>query len=346
MSTPVRHGLHKLLRGEDLTEEEMAAIMEELVAGRVSEPLAAALLVALRMKGETADELVGAARTLRRHMRSVRHSGEFVVDTCGTGGDALHTFNISTAAALVVAACGVPVAKHGNRGVSSRSGSADVLRQLGVNLELDVAAIEECLRRVGIAFCFAPLLHPAMRHVQPVRRELGIRTLFNFLGPLLNPAGAHYQLLGVGDPSMQSTVAHAVARLGCKRVWVVRGAEGLDEVSPTGPTRVFDVADGVVTEFEIKPEDFGLEPCPLADLVVNSVAESAEMIESVLRGAPGAARTAVLINAAATLLLVGQATDPAQATARAAAALDQGHALAKLEQLIRVTNELADSAAS
>lgn len=341
MASRTRAGLHKLLRREHLSENEMGAIMEEIVAGEVSEPVLAAFLVALRMKGETADELVGAVRTLRRHMRTIRPSTEYVVDTCGTGGDALHTFNISTAAALVVAACGVPVAKHGNRSASSRSGSADVLRHLGVNIDLEGPAVEECLKRVGIAFCFAPLAHPAMRVVQPVRRELGIRTLFNFLGPLMNPAGAAYQLMGVSDPAMQPVIAQAVARLGCRRVWVVRGEEGLDEVSPTGPTRVFDVQEGVVTEYEVRPEDFGLEPCDLGSLVVDSIAESAAVIERCLKGEHGPARTAVLINAAATLLLVGKAREPREATALAAAAIDEGRALARLEELVRVSNELA-----
>ena len=333
--------LPKLVDRSDLSAQEMADVMEEIMTGRASEAVTAAVLVALRMKGETADELVGAARTLRQHMRRIPVSGDRLVDTCGTGGDGLNTFNISTAAALVVAACGVPVAKHGNRGVSSRSGSADVLRQLGVCVELDVDRLAVCLERTGIAFCFAPLLHPSMKHVQPVRRELGIRTIFNALGPLANPAGAAYQLLGVSDARLQPLLARALAQLGTRRAWVVRGEEGLDEISIERGTRVFEVEANQLRERVLHPEDFGLIAAPLSALRVNSVAESAAVIEAVLSGQKGAARDIVLANAAAALFIAGQVPTLQEGVAQAADAIDAGRALAKLEELARVSQELA-----
>ncbi len=338
----LREALARLVEGRDLSAHEMAEVMEQIMRGEAGEVLTAALLVALRMKGEQTEEILGAAQTLRRHMRRIPVRGDDLVDTCGTGGDGHHTFNISTAAALVVAACGVPVAKHGNRGVSSRSGSADVLRHLGVCIELDVDQIATCLQRTGIAFCFAPLLHPSMRHAQPVRRELGIRTIFNVLGPLANPAGAAYQLLGVSDARLQPLLAQALARLGMpRRAWVVRGDDGLDEISLSGPTKVLEVYDGRVTERVLGPDSFGLPAAPLHALQVGSVAESAAVIEGVLAGQTGPPRDVVVANAAAALVLAGRADDLRAAAEMAAAAIDSGRALGKLEELVRVSQELA-----
>ena len=265
-STPIPGLLTTLVERRDLTPGQMRGLIEALIAGSCAEVETAAILVALRMKGETAVELAAAAAVLREHMVVLETGRDEVLDTCGTGGDGSGTFNISTAAALVVAAAGVPVVKHGNRAVSSSSGSADVLAALGVRVEGDPACARRCLDRAGLAFCFAPLFHPALKHVAPVRRRLGVRTLFNALGPLANPARAAYQLVGVGRREWLEPLAGALALLGVRHALLVCGHDGLDEVSLAAPTLVREVRGTQVSAFEWTPEDFGLERCTIEEL--------------------------------------------------------------------------------
>jgi anthranilate phosphoribosyltransferase len=322
-----------LLDRRDLAEATVRLVMQDLVAGRCGEAETAAVLVALRMKGETAEELAAAAAVLREHMVRFDTGRPDVLDTCGTGGDGSGTFNISTAAALVAAAAGAPVVKHGNRAASSRSGSADVLAALGVAVEADAALARCCLDEVGLAFCFAPHFHPALRHVAPVRRRLQVRTLFNCVGPLVNPAGAVYQLLGVGHVGMLDPLAGALARLGTRRALLVCGRDGLDEVSLSAPTLVRDVRRGAAQAWEWTPRDFGLEPCSLDDLRAEGPEASARVVRAVLEGQDGPARRVVLANAAAALLAAERVGTLAEGVARAAEALDTGAALGVLERL-------------
>jgi anthranilate phosphoribosyltransferase len=329
--------LEALQARRDLGAAGMTRLMEGLLAGGCGAEDMAALLIALRDKGETAEELAGAAAVLRRHCRALC-PGRDVLDTCGTGGDGAGTFNISTATALVAAGAGALVVKHGNRAVSSQSGSADVLTELGVGLTADADLAGRCLREAGMAFCMAPLYHPAMRHVAEVRRRLG-RTLFNCLGPLANPAGAPYQLLGVGRPEWLDRMAGALARLGTRQALLVHARDGIDEVSLSAPTLVRQVRGSEVLTLEWTAADFGLEPCSLDDLRVAGPAESAAVIRAVLAGADGPARRVVLANAAAALL-AAEAVDTLKAgVARAAAAIDDGRARATLLALVKITSE-------
>jgi anthranilate phosphoribosyltransferase len=325
----------------DLPEDVMRRVMADVMTGRCGEAETAALLVALRMKGETAAELAAAGAVLREHMVRLDTGGREVLDTCGTGGDGSGTFNISTAAALVAAGCGVPVVKHGNRGASSRSGSADVLAALGVAVECDPAVARRCLDGAGLAFCFAPHFHPAMRHVAAVRRRLQVRTLFNCLGPLANPAGAAYQLLGVGRVEWLDPLAGALARLGTRRALLVCSRDGLDEVSLSGSTLVRQVEGGEITALEWQPEDFGLAPCVPDEFAAAGPEESAALIRGVLTGIDGPARRIVLANAAAALLAADQAASLAAGVGRAAEAIDSGRAAGVLERLIACSRSAA-----
>jgi anthranilate phosphoribosyltransferase len=315
----------------------MCELMHGVLGGQCGDVELAALLVALNVKGESVAELAAAAAVLREHMVPLDTGRDDVLDTCGTGGDGTGTFNISTATALVVAAAGVPVVKHGNRAMSSRSGSADVLSLLGVGVEADAGSARRCLERVGMAFCLAPRFHPALRPVGEVRRRLGVRTLFNWLGPLANPANAAYQLLGVGQPEWLDRMAGALARLGTRRAFLVCGRDGLDEVSLSAPTLVREVRDGEVFTHEWTPEDFGLAPCLLADLRVDGPAASAAVIRSVLAGRDGPARRVVLANAAAALLAAGRALTLAEGVARADEAIASGAAARVLAELAAQT---------
>ena len=356
----------RIAGGDDLSIEEAEATIDLVVAGRCSTQEIALLLTGLNLKGEAASEVAGVARSLRRHMRPIRTDRQPLVDTCGTGGDGLSTFNISTAAALVTAAAGVAVAKHGNRSVTSRSGSADVLRELGVNIEADVPQVEACLDELGIGFCFAPLLHPAMKAVAEVRRALGIPTIFNLVGPLANPAGAPFQVVGVGRPERQAVLAEALNLLGSQRAVVVCGDDGLDEVTLAGTTNVIEVGTTVTSQTNSSatgdpveaaaatmatasfaapssharrhrwyPRDFGLAPAPLDALRANNPAESAALIRAVLAGESGPPRDVVVANAAAALWVAGAEPDLAAAAARAAEALDRGAARQLFERLVR-----------
>jgi len=323
-----------LVEGRDLSAAQMRGLMRVLVAGQLEEAETAALLTALRMKGESAEELAAAAAVLREHMVPLETGRDDVLDTCGTGGDASGTFNISTATAIVTAACGVPVVKHGNRAVSSRSGSADVLTELGLRLEGGAALARRCLDEAGIAFCFAPHFHPALGHLGPLRRRLRFRTMFNCLGPLANPAGAAYQLLGVGREALLDPLAGALAQLGTRRALVVWSRDGLDEVSLSAPTLVRAVHQGRVTALEWSAADFELEPCALADLQAEGPKESAALINGIVAGRPGPARSVVLANTAAALLAAARVRTLAEGVALAAAAVDNGRARNVLERLV------------
>lgn len=329
--------LDRLAARRNLSLEEMERVIDLILQGQVPEEHIARLLTLLAEKGETAEEIAGAARALRRHMTPIRSRHRQVLDTCGTGGVGSRLLNVSTASALVVAACGVPVAKHGNRSVTSHSGSADVLEALGVAIEAPREAVERCLDELGICFCFAPRLHPAMRHVATVRRKLGFATIFNLLGPLCNPAGATRQLLGVGMAHRVEAMAEVAARLGTERTVVVHGTDGIGEVSLAAPTRVIDVQRGSTWMTTWQPEDFGLARAPLEALRVASPQESALRIRQVLAGQPGPARDMVLLNAAAALWTAGWSTDLAACTALAAQAIDQGNAAALLDRWIALS---------
>ncbi|MBI5467494.1 MAG: anthranilate phosphoribosyltransferase, partial [Deltaproteobacteria bacterium] len=295
-------------------------------------------ITALRMKGETVAEITGAARVMREKATRIEAPGDNVVDTCGTGGDESMTFNISTAAAFVASGAGVTVAKHGNRSVSSKCGSADVLKSLGVNIEAEVSRVEECIREAGIGFLFAPLLHGAMKYAAPVRRELGIRSIFNILGPLTNPAGAKRQLLGVYDPALTDILAMVLFNLGSVHAFIVRGEDGLDEITLTGETRVTELKDGSVRTYHIKPEDFGFERCSPADLKGGDPEVNAGIILGVLGGGKGPARDIVLLNSAAAIVAGGKAGRIEEGIALAHGSIDSGEALGKLEKLKRITN--------
>lgn len=324
--------------GQDLTMDEMADTLGLIMEGSCKEDEIARLLLALHKKGETVAEVAGAAAAMRKRMTPIRSCHENLLDTCGTGGDGSRTFNISTAAALVTAAAGVPVAKHGNRRITSRSGSADVLVALGVNVEADVACVEGCLEELGICFCFAPLLHQAMKHVAPVRHKLGVPTIFNILGPLVNPAGAPFQLLGVGRKELQPLLSQALMLLGTRRVLVVHGSDGLDEVTLGGPTHVTEAADERLEQLVWEPRHFGLNVSPLESMQVDGPEQSASVIRSVITGKRGPARDIVVANAAAALWTVGR-EDSLDACARLAEeAINSGAAAERLARLVEYTH--------
>lgn len=324
--------------GEDLTMNEMSEAIHHIMNGGCDEETIGLLLMALKAKGETIDEVAGAADAMRRHMTKIASNHQELLDTCGTGGSGRGTFNISTASAIVTAAAGVPVAKHGNRAMSSSTGSADVLAELGVNIEADIATVERCLDRLGICFCFAPLMHGAMKHVAPVRKKLGVRTIFNLLGPLCNPAGACYQLLGVGIPEIRPLMSGALQRLGTKRALVVSGTDGMDEVSLGGTTNVTEVDANGTTEFQWNPETFGLETAGTETMLAKTPAESAKMIRDILAGKPGPPRDVVVLNAAAALWLAGHENDPRKAATKAGNAIDDGTAKDLLDRLVAESN--------
>jgi anthranilate phosphoribosyltransferase len=332
MFTPL---IEKVVRHEDLTEDEAAGVMREVMDGRASVPSLTALLAVLRMKGERPAEIVGFARTMRAHAVKLASPAGAVFDTCGTGGDGAGTFNISTAAAIVVASAGVRVAKHGNRSVSSRCGSADVFEHLGVRVDAPPAVVERTLQTANIAFFFAPTFHPAMRHAGQARRELGMRTAFNLLGPLTNPAGATRQIVGVPRAEFTELLAHALLRLGAERAWVVHGADGLDEISTSGYTKVSECRGHTVHTFYLHPADVGLRRIPVSELQGGDAAVNAAIIRDVLDGGAGAARDVVLMNAGAALFVAGACTSVADGIAVAARAIDSGAARTTLAALVR-----------
>jgi anthranilate phosphoribosyltransferase len=333
--------LEKLMRHEDLTTEEAADAMREVMEGRATPASLGALLSALVMKGERPAEVVGFARTMRDHAVKLAAPAGDVFDTCGTGGDRSGTFNISSAAALVVAACGVKVAKHGNRSVSSRCGSADVFEQLGVNISAPPLVVERSLHEANIAFFFAPTFHPSMKHAAQTRRELGVRTAFNLLGPLTNPAGARRQIVGVPRPELADLVARALLMLGADRAWVVHGVDGIDEISTTGYTRVLECRDGTVNTFYVHPAEFGIPKASPVDLQGGDAAQNASIVQDVLDGRRGAARDVVLLNAGAALFVAGAASSVKDGIGMAASAIDRGAAKATLESMVRSSREEA-----
>jgi len=329
----IQDAIARAVAGERFSEDAMQAVMGLVMDGEATAAQIASWLTALRVRGETVDELVGAARAMRARMERVLFAGR-LVDTCGTGGDGLGTFNVSTAAALVAAAAGATVAKHGNRGMSGRVGGADVLEALGVRIDLPAAGVAHCLAEAGIGFCFAQRFHAAMRNAAAPRREIGIRTLLNLLGPLANPAGAAAQLVGVFAPAWTEPMAEALGRLGAERALVVHGGEGLDEISAARPTRVSELAAGRVRTYEIGPADFGLAAEPGDLVTVADAAASAAVVRDVLAGAPGGARALTLVNAAGVLVVAGVADGWADGLRRAAAAIDAGEARRALERLV------------
>lgn len=329
--------LSRLADGATLSPDEATRAFSIIMAGGATPAQIAAFLMALRLRGETVEEITGGARVLRQQARRV-HVPDDAIDVCGTGGDGQHTFNVSTAVALVVAACGVPVAKHGNRAASSKSGTADVLQRLGVNIELGPEQVEHCVREVGVGFMFAPLFHAAMKNVAPVRGELGHRTVFNLLGPLANPAQTKRQLLGVPAKRWVEVFAQVLKNLGLESVWVVHGSDGIDEVTTTASTFVAELKGGKIRSFEITPEEAGLKRASLADLRGGDPDDNAAALRRLLAGAPGAYRDIVVLNSAAALVVSGKADSIAGGAKLASEAISSGLAGEKLDQLVAVSN--------
>jgi anthranilate phosphoribosyltransferase len=354
MTSPIiAEALRALVDRRDLSRIEAAAAMEAIMSGAATNAQIAAFLTALRMKGETVEELIGFAQVMRQKAVRIRvHDDEvagmtgtdreMLIDTCGTGGDATGTFNVSTATAFVVAGAGLRVAKHGNRSVSSLCGSADVVETLGINLELTAPKVARCVDEVGIGFLYAPLLHTAMKHVMPVRREMAIRTVFNMLGPLTNPASANAQLIGVYAAALTEPLARVLAELGTVRAFVVHGADGLDEISSTGESRVSEVREGMVRSYTVRPEDFGVARTTIGELMGGDREANARIIRAILDGEVGPKRDIVLMNAAAALVAGGKARDFKDGVGLAAHAIDSGAALRKLEALIGLSRRLAE----
>ena len=344
--------IRRVVEGRHLSRDEAESVMRGIMSGAATDAQIAALLTALRMKGETVEELTGFALVMREKAARVRPradvaaalSGtdrEMLVDTCGTGGDATGTFNISTATAFVIAGAGIRVAKHGNRSVSSLCGSADVVEALGIRIDLSAESVARCIDEAGIGFLYAPLLHDAMRYVMLARREMKIRTVFNLLGPLCNPAGANAQVLGVYGESLTETMAQVLCELGARRALVVHGSDGLDEITITGESKISEVREGKIRTYYVTPEDYGLQRAPLAQIRGGDAARNAEIIRNVLSGTTGAMRDVVLLNASAGLVAGGKSESMRQAVGLARASIDSGEALRRLEQLVRLTRELS-----
>lgn len=332
--------LNKIVTGENLNEEEAYETMNEIMLGITTPAQIASFLTALRIKGETVEEITGCARAMREHAVSLKETYPLAVDTCGTGGDTKGTFNISTVTAFVVAGTGIMVAKHGNRGVSSKSGSADVLEALGININLTPFQVEECLQKFGITFLFAPVFHPAMKHAIGPRREIGFRTIFNLLGPLTNPADVKRQILGVYDPDITELIAGVLKKLGTQNAMVVCGEGGIDEISITGFTKITQIKNGDITTYYIKPEDLGLCRYELKDVKGGDARVNAEITLDILRGKDSPQRLIVIVNAAAALVVGGVAKDMREGIKIAAESIDSGAALKKLESLREYTKRL------
>jgi len=330
--------LVRVIEHREIFHDEMVSLMRQIMSGEVSPTLIAAIVVGLRVKKETIGEIAAAAQVMREFATQVEVSDHpHLLDTCGTGGDSAHTFNVSTAAAIVAAAAGAKVAKHGNRSVSSKSGSADVLEALGVNIALTPQQVARCIGELGVGFMFAPSHHPAMKHAAPVRKELGVRTIFNILGPLTNPAGARNQIMGVFHPDLVGIQARVLQRLGSRHVMVVYGLEGLDEISISGDTMVAELKDGEVREYVVHPRQFGLTARDIAAVQVGSSAESAALMREVLAGTTGAARDIVALNAGAAIYVSGMAESLEAGVSKAIVVIDDGRAQRKLDDLAAVT---------
>ncbi|MCI0868941.1 MAG: anthranilate phosphoribosyltransferase [Chloroflexi bacterium] len=335
----IREAIDAVVGGRSLTVEEASQAMQEIMTGEATPAQFGAFVTALRMKGETVDEITGMAQVMREKSLHVKVDGA-LVDTCGTGGDASGTFNISTTAAFVVAGAGVKVAKHGNRAMSGACGSADVLEGIGGKIDLGPEGVERCLDETGFGFMFAQTFHPSMRFAAGPRREIGIRTVFNILGPLTNPAGAKSQVIGVADPSMAEKMAQVLARLGSTHALVVHGGDGLDEISLDGPTRVWEMQNGTVSEMSVSPDDVGMETSPMSAIQAHGVEESARILRDVLAGKTGPARDIVLFNAAAALLAADRVSSLAEGVGVAAEAIDSGKALAGMESFVKLSQSL------
>lgn len=340
MTTAMHDVIALLSQRKNLTRDAATRAFQVIMNGGATPAQMAAFLMGLRLKGETVDEITAGAIVLRAKAKTIK-APPGCIDPCGTGGDARNTYNISTATAFVLAACGVPVAKHGNRAVSSQSGSADVLAVLGVKIDAEIPALERCLEKCNICFLMAPLFHPAMRHVAPVRQELGIRTVFNLLGPLSNPAAPPFQLLGVYDAAWMEPMADVLKALGVQSAWVVHGSDGLDELTLSGPSQVVELKDGALRRFEVTPEDAGLPRAPLDVLKGGPPEHNARALTHALSGMESPYRNAVLLNAAAGLLIAGKAADLKAGVALAAEAIDSGRAYATLMKLVDISNEKA-----
>src|SRR5512139_1132670 len=331
--------LKRIIEHREIFHDEMVSLMQQIMSGEVSPVMIAAIITGLRVKKETIGEISGAAKVMRELSTKVNIADDgTLVDTCGTGGDGAHSFNISTASAFVAAAAGAKIAKHGGRSVSSQSGSADVLEALGVNINLTPEQTAKCISEVGFGFMFAPNYHSAMKHAAPVRKELGVRTLFNMLGPLTNPAGAKQQLMGVFHPDLVGIQARVLQRLGSKRVLVVHGEDGMDEITISGNTLVAELKDGIVTEYTVHPSQFGLATATQQEISVDSVQASRDMLLGVLNNQPGPARDIVLMNAGAAIYLAGLADTLPHGVKKAAEIIASGAAKNKLEQLIHISN--------
>ena len=334
----IQGALNKVVDKRDLTIGEMVSIMSQIMEGQVENSQLGAFLAALRIKGESTSEIVGAARVMRDKAERLEVTADPIVDTCGTGGDGADTFNISTAAAFVVAGSGITVAKHGNRAVSSRSGSADVLKCLGVNIEADKTTVEKCINEVGIGFLFAPIMHGAMKYAGGVRKELGIRTIFNLLGPLTNPAGAHAQVIGIYDSNRLKQIANVLKQLGSRHAFVVSGCDGLDEITLTGDTRVCELVKGEIKEYLLHPDDFGLQICKPENLTGGSPEENAEIVKHILSGKKGPQRDIVLMNSSVAIIAARRTDNLKESIDIASQAIDNGSAKKKLNDLCKVSN--------
>lgn len=335
----IKEAIAALVSGRSLAAGEAAQVMEEIMQGEATPAQFGAFVTALRLKGETVDEIVGLARTMRAKAIPVITDGP-VVDTCGTGGDGSHTFNISTAAAFVAAGAGLKVAKHGNRAISSQCGSADVLEALGVRIDLNAEQVQRCLKEVGMGFMFAPIFHPAMKYAAAPRREIGIRTVFNILGPLTNPAGAKAQVLGVGDESLIEKLALVLQGLGCQHALLVHGEDGLDEITITGKTHVCELKNDHIERYVVSPEDFGLSRASSDSIKGGDIKANADFLRNILAGVLGPQRDVVLMNAAAALVVGGKVKTLQQGVAIAKEVIDNGNASAKLDQLIEFSRSL------
>jgi len=335
----IKEAIKMLVEGMNLSEPEMMEAMRDIMDGRATDAQIASFLTALRIKGETIDEITGAAKVMRERAAMIK-APEDALDTCGTGGDLAHTFNISTTTAIVVAAAGVPVAKHGNRSVSSKSGSADVLEALGVRIDLPPEKVERCLEETGFCFMFAPIFHPAMKYAIGPRREMGIRTIFNILGPLTNPAMAKNQVLGVFSDNLTDTLAYVLGNLGVKHAFVVHGEDGLDEMTITGRTRVSELKDGKVETYLLEPQDFGIPRGRGEDLIGGDARDNANIMIDILRGEKGAKRDIVVMNSSIALMAANKAYDIREAVEEVTSVIDSGLAMEKLEEIKEVTNRL------
>jgi anthranilate phosphoribosyltransferase len=335
----IREAIKMLLENMNLSENEMISVMREIMEGQATDAQIASFLTSLRIKGETVEEITGAAKVMREKASRI-HAPDYTVDTCGTGGDLAHTFNISTTAAIIVAACGVPVAKHGNRSVSSRSGSADVLEALGVRIDLTPEGVEKCLEATGFGFMFAPLFHPAMKHAIGPRKEMGIRTIFNILGPLTNPAGAKRQVLGVFSDDLTTIMANVLNNLGIVHAFIVHGKDGLDEITNTDKTKVSELKDGKTDTYYITPEDLGFKRARKEDLQGGTAEENAQITLRILKGENGPQRDITFMNAAAALMTGEKANSFSEALDLVAKTVDSGAAMKKLEEIKLSSNRL------